>query len=72
MFHNDSLECKTFTLASATEVYHVEIDHELLKGMRPRIELAIAFGKCYINVKADKVVYKGRYFDDVILEVSWD
>lgn len=72
MFHDDTFEGKTFLLCSDQEVYYVEHDNEFIKLLRSQIEQCIKDEHNYLKVKHLDLVYKGRYFDDKILEVQWD
>jgi hypothetical protein len=72
MFHDDTLQTKTFILCSESEVYYTEIDNEFVQQVLSQIETAISLNKSHVDVRQLGLVYKGRYWDDPILEISWD
>jgi hypothetical protein len=74
MFHDETdVAQKTYTLASATgEVYHVEIDNFVVINALPQIFKAMADNKQYVNIKDLSLEYNGRFYNDLILEISWD
>ena len=72
MFQDDTLQCKTFILCADSELYYTEIDNPMVQQVLSQIETAISEGKGYVNVKHLNMIYKGRYWNDQILEITWD
>lgn len=72
LFNEDTIETKTIILSAESEVYYTDINDELLKDVKQTIIDAINNNKYYVDVTANNIVYKGKYWNDVILEISWD
>lgn len=72
MFHDESFEgFNFFMIGDQGETYQVEADSEYIKSLRSKIELAMVEGETYLNVRDLNLVYKGKYWDETILEVYW-
>ena len=72
MFHDDTIQYKTFLIVCQDETYYCEYDSEYIKPILSQVEAAIKCGDSNVDVSDRNMIYCGRYWDDPILYISWD